>query len=326
VYKAYDNLHEAIGNEMQRLADQEGQGEQLSAARNYWRRMKQTFGKPFSPRDVASGVLRDAGSGLAEEDALQNHLRLLGSFDPDIPKQFAHVANIEKGLKALPEPVPARELTQRLVDSRKPAPQPPKRGEAVPDPEQVEPKPVASPKATAYPDRPTPVSPETPVAPNRVLPKDRPIEPTPKKVNTEDLRSANEKQVRKSADWIRHKANSLATYVSGLQAVVQISNAITSGDLSELAKLPQDALEGVGVLAAGHGLAAFLESPKVIKLLTEPTAKQIAEIPPELRGDLKPVVDAARKQGIKVDPRIYALVGGTVGPKTKQLQDMRKSR
>ena len=84
-FHAYDLLHEAIGEEMQRIADSEGKGAELKDARDYWRRMKQTFGKPLSETDAATGVLRSTAPNLAEKSTMANRIRLLGSFDPKSP-------------------------------------------------------------------------------------------------------------------------------------------------------------------------------------------------------------------------------------------------
>jgi hypothetical protein len=67
----------------------------------------------------------------------------------------------------------------------------------------------------------------------------------------------------------------------------------------------------------------LLERPAVIEFLTKPTDADIREIPPEMRGDLKIVVEAAQRKGIKVDPTLAALIGATApkGPKTKKLED-----
>ena len=112
-YHAYDQMHEAIGKEMQGLADENGMGEQLTAARDYWRRMKQTFGKQISFTDAASKTL-----GGLKDETQENQIRLLGSFDPEIPKLFNHVSNIEKGVEAQPNPVPERVLTTKAAESR----------------------------------------------------------------------------------------------------------------------------------------------------------------------------------------------------------------
>ena len=77
---------------------------------------------------------------------------------------------------------------------------------------------------------------------------------------------------------------------------------------------------GIDVAARGayevgkQGFAALLRNRSVIEFLSKPTAEQIAKIPPGMRGpSLKPILDAAQKQGIKVDPRLYAVAGGSAG-------------
>ena len=76
------------------------------------------------------------------------------------------------------------------------------------------------------------------------------------------------------------------------------------------------------------GICSALRNPNVIETLTRPTEAQIAAIPKELRGvDLKPLIEEAQKQGIRVDPRLARFVGAgaaVVGPRTRQLQDMRQ--
>ena len=64
LYHAYDTIHEAIGDEMQRIADANGQGPQLKAARDYWRRMKQAFGKQYNPTDTGNAVLRNTAGDV----------------------------------------------------------------------------------------------------------------------------------------------------------------------------------------------------------------------------------------------------------------------
>lgn len=113
IYTAYDTLHEAVGGEMQRIADSQGMGAQLTGARNYWRRMKQTFGKPYNPTDTGNAVLeKTTGQGTADEQA--NRVRLLGSFDPSIPQTVEHIDNLRKGLKSLPDQKPLRDVVKPL--------------------------------------------------------------------------------------------------------------------------------------------------------------------------------------------------------------------
>ena len=116
VYHAYDQLHESIGNEMQRIADNNGMGKQLTDARNYWRRMKQTFGRPLSEGDVATKTLRGSAGNVARDEQNANRIRLMGSFDPSIPSQFGEIENIQRGLEALPKQVPERVRLRTLTE------------------------------------------------------------------------------------------------------------------------------------------------------------------------------------------------------------------
>lgn len=113
VYHAYDLLHEGIGADMQRIADSQGMGEQLTDARSYWRRMKQAFGKPYNPTDVANATLDKATGQGAEEDQA-NRVRLLGSFDKTIPQTVDHITNLRKGADSLPAAKPIRDVVKPL--------------------------------------------------------------------------------------------------------------------------------------------------------------------------------------------------------------------
>lgn len=119
VYHAYDQMHESIGGEMQRIADAHGQGPQLVAAQNYWRRMKQAFGRPYNPSDTGNMVLEKA-TGQASADEQANRVRLLGSFDKSIPQTVEHIGNLREGLGALPDAKPLRDV----VKPAPPKPQP----------------------------------------------------------------------------------------------------------------------------------------------------------------------------------------------------------
>lgn len=150
-YHAYDQMHEAIGKEMQGIADENGMGEQLTAARDYWRRMKQTFGKQISFTDAASKTL-----GGLKDETQENQIRLLGSFDPEIPKLFNHVSNIEKGVEAQPKPVPERVLTTKAAESRVAPPKldlTPRPEPKLPAPRKIGPEEVQAAKAEAVANR-----------------------------------------------------------------------------------------------------------------------------------------------------------------------------
>jgi hypothetical protein len=112
-FHAYDQLQEAFGEDMQRIADAHGMGAELTDARNYWRRMKQTFGKPYNPTDAGNITLEKA-TGTAATDEQANRVRLLGSFDPSIPQTVEHLGNVRKGVASLPKEQPIRNVVKPL--------------------------------------------------------------------------------------------------------------------------------------------------------------------------------------------------------------------
>ena len=211
--------------------------------------MKQTFGKPLTDTDAATGVLRSTAPDLAEQSTMGNRIRLLGAFDPAIPGEFARLEKAQTASKGAPKPLP---------------------GETG-------------------------------------------------KVGTEQVQEAKAGSVHRTADFLRRRALTIGTFVTGYKALSAVGRAMM-GDAGALAGLPADVAEGVAVMGGMHGLANLLESPRVLKLLTEPTPRDLAQIPLELRGELKPIVQAAQKQGIAVDPKLAALVGVVVGPKTRAIQ------
>lgn len=104
VFHAYDQLHEALGKEMQRLADSKGQGAELKVAREYWRRMKQTFGKSSDAvTNRAAKAVRSANPSLLKGQSNEYQLRLLSSFDPKIGELASRSASLREELASLPK-------------------------------------------------------------------------------------------------------------------------------------------------------------------------------------------------------------------------------
>jgi len=99
IYNAYDTMHEAIGEQMQAIADAHGAGEQLTDARAYWKHMKQTFGRPPSLTDVASMTLKEVVPEYMEQQARANRLRNLGYFDFEIPQTAEAIDRLRESLK-----------------------------------------------------------------------------------------------------------------------------------------------------------------------------------------------------------------------------------
>lgn len=250
VYKALDTLHESIGEEMQKIADSKGLGQQLTDARNYWRKMKQTFGRPPSVRDAATKTLNSLSPEFAKQEKVGNAVRLLGDYDPEIAKGATDVTEARKSLKSLP--------------------------------------------------------------------KAKPTEAVPKKIGVEDIQGAKLKSLQGRAQKIRSYTSRAAMYVTGYRSLIAIGRAMT-GDVGALASLPADIAEGGALVAGGHAVASFLENPKVANMLTRATPADVAQIPPEMRGDLGSLVQAAQKKGIKVAPALLAATtGAAVGGQSRK--------
>jgi hypothetical protein len=103
-YHAYDILHEGIGEDMQRMADSQGQGAELTDARSYWRRMKQTFGKSSEMINNRAGkAVRSANPDLIKNQSSEYRLRLLSSFDPEIGNMAKRADALRQELASLPK-------------------------------------------------------------------------------------------------------------------------------------------------------------------------------------------------------------------------------
>jgi hypothetical protein len=149
------------------------------------------------------------------------------------------------------------------------------------------------PKAPEASEIPPPATKPLP-APRAPLPFER------KTIGADDLTRANKESLAAREKKARIGYSPLLTSIS-------VFDAIRNAMQGNWEAVGVDAAARGGYEIAKQGFAAALRNPKVIEFLSKPTAEQIAKIPPELRGPgLKPLLDAATKQGIKVDPRIYA--------------------
>lgn len=257
-YHAYDVLQEAVGEDMQRIADSQGAGAELTDARNYWRRMKQTFGKPLAVRDAASKTVAGVNPEFARQEAQTNRLRLLSHYDPEIEGVAKRAAEARQGLKDLPKP--------------------------------------------------------------------KPTEAETKKIGPEEVRATKRSALGKRAHDIQHYTGRAALYVTGYRSLVALGRA-AMGDVSAAAQIPADIGEGIAVSGGGALMARVLQTPKVVELLTKPTARDIAQIPPEMRSDLLPIVRQAQRSGMKVSPALLGAITGSRnyprGPNTRKLELMR---
>jgi hypothetical protein len=142
-------------------------------------------------------------------------------------------------------------------------------------------------------------------------PKKPPGEPVVKKLGAEDIRAAKAKGLEHRVNRIRGRGEWIATGAAGYRLL----SHILSGKIGEV---PKDVFEGGVAVAGVAGFAKLLENPKIQELLTRPTPRDLAQIPPDLRADLAPVLAEAKRQGVKVNPALALLVAGGA-PKKKAL-------
>jgi hypothetical protein len=151
VYHAYDQIHEAIGQEMQTIADTKGMGAQLTEARDYWRRMKQAFGKSRVPSDEATEALRTSDPERYAKTIQDKRVNLQSSFDPRLPGLYEHIENLKKGAESLPKPVPAREIQRPVTEANPTAPKVPAKAPPVmPDVQKIGTEEMRSANAEAF--------------------------------------------------------------------------------------------------------------------------------------------------------------------------------
>jgi len=309
-FHAYDVLHEAIGDEMGKIAKRfdesavangdanPGYAAKLTDARNYWRRMKQTFGRPYNPTDAATATMEKSAPSVATAEEQANRIRLLGSFDPRLPGLFEHIQNLQKGVKSLPEPVPGR----ALIEKANIPPVPRRTG-----PVRVEPEPVKPPERVAPPDRPPEIAPKTTTLSPQIL---------------SDMKRAN---MASSAESMR-SPNKLASTFLGYDLLRNAFNALGSAAdfkfgtaAQQLLKSVRDVGIRVGYSMGSGKLADLIERKDVQDDLSRITDRDIAELrklPPDqqaaLGSELKALVDAAPAKGVKVSPALDSWVSASV--------------
>ncbi len=285
VYTAMDTLHEAIGADMQRIAESQGMGKQLKAARDYWRRMKQTFGKPWAQNDNATAALKTANPDFLKSDEYQNRIRMLGSFDGKIPKVAENVANLRNGLEELGAEKPLRQEVKSLPEK------PPRVKPAV--------KPYGEPNATKPIERP---------AINTLALREKLIDSWAK-----SEASLNKWQVRALI------TGPLAPFFGevfgrgGLEAgTIAAAGAMVYGLGPAV----------VAKLLDNSALRAWLAHPPAGELETLGKLPHADYL--KITDGMKPVVRGALSRGFLVSPRILALLGiSREGPATRRLQELR---
>lgn len=310
VYHAYDKLQEAIGGEMQRIADSKGMGSRLKHARDYWHRMAQAY-YPSSDAVVsrAGKAVSSTAPDMAEAQTRDFRYRLLGKFDPEIPEIADRIESARRRLDALPSegirptakiPEEPTEITVEPPKLRKP----PAPKESPDEPRDVEVEPPKFKRASE--PKSSPAAPEESVVD---APKLNPIE-TPE-LNTREIR--NRLLNEKLAQW-----TSLGKY-----------------QVERLAAGPLGVLIGVATghpfVEIGSGIYALAElSPFLLRRMvdnealrsffTRPPAGELESLQKIPYADRVKIVDGMKqvireshkmKKTIRVSPRLLSLIVAT---------------
>jgi hypothetical protein len=315
VYDAYKKIMPQIDDAMQEIADRQGLGSQQADARAYYRQYAETFLDKDSPIRKALNTVERGDVSKTFIGMDQSGIEQLAKYNPELARRMNTVRGYAKEGKGIVRPPQAKAVP----------PVPPKSA-PIPQPEPVAPRDVTQPSRVEPPDRPTPIEAKTPKPPERVPLPDRPEQT---EVNTRELR---EKLVDKWAtgESSLNKWQVRALLSGGLSALVDAAGLLgrhTPGIGSMV-------MEAGGTAAYTFGPAAvakLLEKPGFREWITRPPAGELETLQKlpsadrlKLTDGLGKVIQQAQKEGIKVDPRLAALVGATApkGKVQQQLEDV----
>ncbi len=294
VYLATKELHNAIGDMMQKMANAAGAGKEFWDSRVFYRNYMDTFHEPTGP----SG----SGSPIAQALLAKDPLVAVDKFADDAgDRGIAYLRRYSDNLANLAQDARQTAQTNVSVPERKsvaeiktPKTTPVPTGPSLPLPPIMEPAPA--PRAAALPLPPVLPEPEAvPFKQPKLTPKQT--------IAAEDLQRANEAAVRARASGLgRH-----LFWWTGVWPAFRMLSEITKGEAVSPKSLALMPAAG----AAGLGIEELLSHPPVMDFLTRATRQQIAQIPPDLRGAMPDIVAAAKAKGVKVSP-ILALYAATI--------------
>lgn len=114
VYTAYGELQDAIGNEMQRIADANGVGPQLTDARTSWRNLKQTFYDPKSPLRKALDAKEAGGAVKALSGKDRTGIEALAKYDPELARRANTIRGYQEEAAGLRVPAESTKAAPQL--------------------------------------------------------------------------------------------------------------------------------------------------------------------------------------------------------------------
>jgi hypothetical protein len=124
VYTAYNTLQEAIGGEMQKVADQNGMGPQLTDAQTSWRNLKQTFYDPKSPLRKALDSKEPGAAARTLVGKDRTGIEALAKYDPELAQRANALRGYHEEAAATRPSTAAPKPTPMLSPKEAPAPYP----------------------------------------------------------------------------------------------------------------------------------------------------------------------------------------------------------
>lgn len=161
-------------------------------------------------------------------------------------------------------------------------------------------------EAKALPSKPGKLTTLPKLAPKPPTPEaPAPVQPELKTIGPQEVQQAKLKSLtEKGIENVRAQGRKWVSRGVGMYALWDAFHG-------RWGNLPTDLAFGAAGYGATEAFARLLERPDIQQMLTRPTDADLAQIPPELRGNLGPMLDAAKAKGIKVDPRLYAIGGAS---------------
>lgn len=289
VYQATKQLHNAIGDMMQEMADSAGAGKEFWDSRVFYRNYMDVFHEPTGP----SG----SGSPVAQALLAKDPLTAVDKFAGDAgDRGIATLRRYNDRLATLAQD--ARRIAQAKVsvperasiaDIKPPKTTPVPTGSNLPLPPVMEPVPIPRASNLNLP----PVLPEREVIPFR-QPKLAPR----RVISAGDLQRANEAAVRARAAGL---AGHLFWW-TGVWPAFRMLSELSRG--AEVSLKPLALMPAAG--AAGMATEELMSQPAVMDFLTRATRQQVAQIPPDIRGAIPEIVTMAKKRGVQVSPILVA--------------------
>jgi len=318
-------LQKILHNAESKIAADHGMTAVLDEARKATREYQEAFGRARNtPKSQVDIRKQQANPEQFKEEQEEERVAAASKHDPDLGKEYEKVKQRREALKKLKTEDQLRKSIQRV-------PQPPTEGDLRPgyslksfpvyepptiddlrDSHRLKPRPSLPPAGAAA---------QAVKEPERVSPgnEPQPVIPKTETISPEDYQARKIEHIKATARNLRATGLRRGLYatLTGLPfAVIELFKGAGAAGATEAA-LGGIAAGGV-VLAGSHILANLIERPDVTAWLSRVTEKDAAvwdKLPPEQKAlftqDMKQLVDAANKKGVKVSPAMAAFVAGS---------------